>query len=76
MSKCVFDKGKVCSALTEKDCKGCSFAKTKEELEDGREHATELFYRVPRKQRDAIRKKYYGERSGHDGVQFRLSVPE
>ena len=76
MSKCVFAEGKSCKALSEKYCSGCTFKKTKEELEDGRDRAAELFYRLPPEKRKAIRKKYYSERSGDDGLYVQLSVPE
>ena len=76
MSKCVFAEGKSCKALSEKYCNGCAFKKTKEELEAGRDHAAELFYKLPPEKRKAIRKKYYSERSGDDGLYVQLSLFE
>ena len=76
MSKCVFAEGKSCKALSEKYCTGCPFRKTKEELEDGRDRAAELFYRLSPEKRKAIRKKYYAERSGDDGLYVQLSLFE
>ncbi len=37
--KCVFDKGNKCGALTKKDCEGCNFYKTKDQLINGRKVA-------------------------------------
>ena len=60
MNNCVFDKGKKCSALTPKKCKNCSFRKTEAELNAGREKARERLESLPKEQRDALMKKYYG----------------
>ena len=64
--KCVFDKGHKCSALTSHNCEKCSFRKTEKELVDGRENARERIESLPKKQYDAIMRKYYRIRRGHD----------
>ena len=37
--KCFADKGYYCMALEEKECAGCSFYQTKQEVNDGRAKA-------------------------------------
>ena len=59
MEKCVFNKGKKCSALAPKKCKNCSFRKTEAELNEGREKARERLESLPREQYEAIMRKYY-----------------
>lgn len=66
MEKCVFNKGKKCSALTPKKCKNCSFRKTEAELNAGREKARERLESLPKEQQDAIMRKYYGLRRVED----------
>ena len=60
MTKCTFDKGDTCVALTEHDCEGCPFRKTKEELLAGRRKARAMLENLPKEQRKAIEDKYYG----------------
>lgn len=62
MEKCAFDKGRKCEVLSTKKCEKCSFRKTAEELKAGREQAQERLEKLPKKQHDAIMKKYYGLR--------------
>lgn len=45
--KCVFDGEDVCFALVTKDCNGCGFRKTEEELRYGRRKAIEKILRKP-----------------------------
>lgn len=59
MSKCTFEHGEHCSALTEKNCKGCNFRKTEEELESGRKKAQVRLLMLPSFKLSAIRHKYY-----------------
>lgn len=57
--KCVFDKDAyTCAALTRKQCIGCSFFKTKKQLEEGREKAEEHIESLPGDVQDKIAKKY------------------
>jgi C4-type Zn-finger protein len=60
MEKCVFDKGKKCSALSVRDCEKCSFRKTERELAEGRDNARKRLETLPDEQYNAIMKKYYG----------------
>lgn len=62
MEKCVFDKGRKCEVLSPKKCEKCSFRKTAEELEAGREQARERLEKLPEDQYNAVMKKYYGLR--------------
>lgn len=59
MEKCTFDKGDKCVALTEHDCEGCPFRKTKEELLVGRRKARAMLEKLPKEKRDTIEDKYY-----------------
>ena len=56
--ECAFDKDTFCSALTEKRCVGCSFRKTREELDAGREKADDRIAALPEEQQEHIRFKY------------------
>lgn len=58
-NKCVFERNEYsCSALNEKDCKGCRFFKTPEELKRGRDKADDRIASLPEEQQDRIKKKY------------------
>ena len=59
MNKCAFDKDGKCSALNKKDCKGCSFYKTEEEVRIGREKATARIKTLPKDIQRHIKLKYY-----------------
>ena len=59
MIKCAFDREEKCTALTVKECEKCTFRKSKDELDEGRERAKDLLERLPREQREAIYDKYY-----------------
>ncbi len=56
--KCAFDRNTFCTALMEKDCRGCAFRKTPEELDEGRERAYSRICKLPEEQQDHIRQKY------------------
>lgn len=57
--KCVFDKDAyTCAALTHKQCTGCRFRKTLEQLDDGRERAEDRISTLPDEVQDKIAKKY------------------
>ncbi len=59
MSDCYFKmSNKKCGVLTKKACRGCSFRKTKQELEDGRRKADERILSLPYEQRVHILNKY------------------
>lgn len=62
MERCVFERGKKCSALVSRDCAKCTMRKTHEELIEGREKAMERIKNLPQDQYDAIMKKYHGLR--------------
>lgn len=59
MSKCAFEHGDYCDALTEKNCKGCRFRKTEEQLEAGRKKAQLKLFMLPKRKLNSIRSKYY-----------------
>ena len=59
MEKCTFDRGYDCVALKKRDCDGCPFHKTKEELLEGRRRARARREKLPAYQREAIEEKYY-----------------
>ena len=59
---CVFEKRgydfALCSALKEKNCEGCRFRKTPEELEAGRKKAEARIKTLPLKVQVHIKEKY------------------
>lgn len=57
MTKCVFDHGSECEALTHKHCAGCAFYKTARQLNEGRHKAEERLGHVENGL--ALYKKYY-----------------
>lgn len=63
--KCYFDKSRhYCSALTVKECNGCSFKKTKKEYLDGLVNAEMILERKGLKQFE-----HMGEKGFNMGVQ-------
>lgn len=60
MSNCVFQKEEECLALKEKQCLGCTFHKTSEELAEGRQKATRHINSLPEHIKKKIARKYYG----------------
>ena len=62
MSICAFDKGEECKALKEKNCKGCPFFKTEEELERGRQKALARIRSLPKAVSRRLYRKYYQQR--------------
>ena len=67
MNKCAFDRGKKCFALTTKKCNGCNFYKTKEQLKEGREKATDRLMTLDMVTLKHIKAKYYCGRSAFKG---------
>jgi hypothetical protein len=67
MSKCAFDLDKKCAALDKKECKGCGFFKTKEELDEGRKKADARIISLETPLREYIMGKYYGGRRIYKG---------
>ena len=59
MAKCFADVNGECSALKIKDCKGCTFYKTKEEAEKGRKKALIRIQSLDKDITDYIIDKYY-----------------
>lgn len=59
MIKCAFDREEKCKVLTVKECEKCTFRKSKDELNEGRERAKDLLERLPQEHREAIYDKYY-----------------
>lgn len=57
-NECVFNWGRKCTALTQKNCESCRFRKTREELEAGRQRAQERVNSLPEDQQAHIRRKY------------------
>lgn len=58
MCDCVFSIRTKCGVLTEKNCEGCHFRKTREELLQGREKAAERIRSLPPDKQEHIRLKY------------------
>lgn len=56
--RCAFDRGTLCTALSEKKCHKCSFRKTQEELDAGRERAEDRIASLPENHQEYIRFKY------------------
>ena len=65
MIKCAFEQTGECTALFEKQCVGCAFYKTTEELKIGRQKATDKIKKLPLCLQNHIKLKYYtrGRRS-------------
>ena len=64
MDKCAFEASKIkCSALKTKKCIGCAFRKSKEELKEGREKATDRLMTLDKVTLKDIKAKYYTGRS-------------
>ena len=63
MNKCAFDRGDNCVALSAKQCVACPFRKTEEELNDGRQKATDRLISLPKSTQIHIARKYYGKGS-------------
>lgn len=60
MGECAFDAGKRrCSALKSKECQGCRFYKTGEELIEGHEKAMNRLLSLDREFLNHIKRKYY-----------------
>ena len=59
MTNCAFDCGNKCKALEEKQCKGCTFYKTTEELEKGRQKAEKRIRSLSTIIQTHVRRKYY-----------------
>ena len=62
MTKCAFDIGPECAALAKKECVGCKFRKTKQELDEGREKADARIRALEPPLRHYLMRKYYGGR--------------
>lgn len=60
MNKCAFDLGKKCYALKAKECPGCGFRKSEEELVAGKERASRRVATLPAEHQLNIKQKYYG----------------
>jgi hypothetical protein len=60
--KCAFDRNTLCTALAVKECHGCAFRKTHEELDAGRERAEKRIESLPEEQQDHIFYKYGKQR--------------
>lgn len=67
MNDCVFNNGDECTALKAKQCEGCVFRKTKEELIAGRTKAINRINNLPERTRARIIRTYYGQRIGSSG---------
>jgi hypothetical protein len=68
MCDCVFSIRTKCEVLTEKNCEGCHFRKTREELQQGRAKATERIRSLPLNKQEHIRLKYYTRCRGEQNV--------
>ena len=59
MNKCAFDRDGVCSALSKKQCVGCHFRKSEQELNNGRAKAARRVSKLPQSIQIHIARKYY-----------------
>lgn len=59
MNKCAFDCDNSCSALTKKQCIGCRFRKTEQELKESRYKVADRLDSLPERQQIHIARKYY-----------------
>ena len=59
MNDCAFCNGNKCIALTKKQCTGCHFRKTAEELKEGRQKAENHIRTLPKDIQTHIQRKYY-----------------
>lgn len=59
MNYCAFDLDNKCAALSKKQCVGCRFRKTEQELNDGRQKAIDRISNLPRSKQIHISRKYY-----------------
>lgn len=60
---CAFDKGKrTCAALNVKNCDGCKFRKSEEELIRGRERAAARVKTFTKEYRAHIKARYYSQK--------------
>lgn len=59
MSICAFDRGQKCSALIEKQCIGCAFYKTEQEVKESRQKAKNRIKKLPILTQEHISRKYY-----------------
>jgi hypothetical protein len=63
MDACAFDKGKrTCAALNVKNCDGCKFRKSEEELIRGRERAAARVKTFTKEYRAHIKARYYSQK--------------
>lgn len=58
MKECAFGRDGECSVLRRKNCKGCSFRKTREELAAGREKSRRRVSTLPQETRIYIADRY------------------
>lgn len=58
---CAFSLGRRCAVLTRWTCAGCSFFKTKEQLDEGRKKAEERLKTLPNWVQVSIRETYHKE---------------
>lgn len=54
MAKCFADRENYCSALKKKECEGCNFFKTHEDLEKSRDRAIRRIDSLPKSTKDFI----------------------
>ena len=67
MENCAFNNGDTCMALTYKQCEGCSFYKTREEVDAGRKKAKERIDKLPNEVHNHISRKYYSSGRAYRG---------
>lgn len=67
MKDCAFANENECMALVKKQCKGCSFCKTTEELIAGRKKADDRIHSLPKIKQAYIKYKYYSRGNSKSG---------
>ena len=58
--KCVFQFGRSCHALNQKNCENCRFYKTTQQHINSRARAQERIHQLPENHQEYIRQTYYG----------------
>lgn len=67
MDNCAFDRDGFCVALKEKQCDGCKFRKTEQEVYDSRMKAAHRLDSLPKRLKIHIARKYYNTEWREDG---------
>lgn len=59
MDKCFADNGSKCTALTFKDCEGCTFFKTQEQVEESEKKAMNRINSLGERMKNSVINTYF-----------------